>query len=116
MTRVYYKQANAACVVFDITNRTSFEARRSAPAPAHIIALQNAVKWKADLDSKVRLGDGRAVPCLLLANKVVHRPAALHLTHCSAIWSPSAWSARRSLTRWCRAAVSASTCHGLADA
>ena len=71
MTRVYYKQANAACVVFDITSRTSFEVSCHRPPRAKLTASKNAVKWKTDLDSKVRLGDGRAVPCLLLANKVV---------------------------------------------
>lgn len=54
MTRVYYRDAVAALIVFDISRHTTFEA---------------VSKWKADLDSKVMLADGSAVPCILLANK-----------------------------------------------
>ena len=55
MTRVYYKDANACIIMFDITNRKSF---------------CNVVRWKEDLDSKCSLPDGSPVPCVLLANKV----------------------------------------------
>ena len=55
MTRVYYKDAHACIVMFDLTQRLTF---------------QNAVKWKKDLDAKCSLQDGSPVPCLLLANKV----------------------------------------------
>lgn len=55
MTRVYYKDAHACIVMFDLTQKNTF---------------QNAVRWKKDLDSKCALADGSAVPCLLLANKV----------------------------------------------
>ena len=55
MTRVYYKDAHACIVMFDLTQRLTF---------------QNAVKWKKDLDAKCTLQDGSPVPCLLLANKV----------------------------------------------
>lgn len=55
MTRVYYKEANACIIVFDITQRRTF---------------QNVTKWKNDLDSKVHLPNGKTVPCILLANKV----------------------------------------------
>lgn len=55
MTHVYYKQAVAACVVFDITQPKT---------------LQAAIRWKADLDEKVLLPSGATVPALLLANKV----------------------------------------------
>ncbi|XP_025107743.1 ras-related protein Rab-7L1-like [Pomacea canaliculata] len=54
MTRVYYKDAHACIVMFDLTQKNTF---------------QNAVRWKKDLDSKCALADGSAVPCLLLANK-----------------------------------------------
>jgi len=54
MTRVYYKEAVGAFVVFDVTRASTFEA---------------VTKWKNDLDSKVQLGDGSPVPCVLLANK-----------------------------------------------
>ena len=55
MTRVYYKDAHACIIMFDLGQRNSFI---------------NALKWKRDLDSKCRLPDGKSVPCILLANKV----------------------------------------------
>ncbi len=55
MTRVYYKEAVGAFVVFDVTRGATLEA---------------VPKWKADLDSKVVLPDGRPIPTVLLANKV----------------------------------------------
>lgn len=54
MTHIYYKEASACIIVFNITSRPTFEA---------------VSKWKNDLDSKVHLSDGRTVPCILLANK-----------------------------------------------
>ena len=57
MTRVYYKEAVGAFIVFDVTRASTFEAVQ---------------KWKNDLDSKVTLADGTPVPCVLLANKVGH--------------------------------------------
>eukprot|EP00300_Choanocystis_sp_HF-7_P001870 c11482_g1_i2.p1 GENE.c11482_g1_i2~~c11482_g1_i2.p1 ORF type:complete len:208 (+),score=44.95 c11482_g1_i2:203-826(+) len=54
MTRVYYKEAAACVIVFDITERRTLDA---------------AVKWKQDLDSKVYLPNGDPVPCILVANK-----------------------------------------------
>ena len=54
MTRVYYKEAVAAVIVFDITNRRSFQA---------------VTKWKNDLDLKVHSADDSCIPCILLANK-----------------------------------------------
>ncbi|XP_068436984.1 ras-related protein Rab-32 [Clinocottus analis] len=54
MSRVYYKGAMGAVVVFDITNSSTLEA---------------ASEWKRDLDSKVCLDSGRPVPAVLLANK-----------------------------------------------
>ncbi|ESP02517.1 hypothetical protein LOTGIDRAFT_138291 [Lottia gigantea] len=60
MTRVYYKDAHACIIMFDLTQRSTF---------------QSAIKWKKDLDTKCSLLDGSAVPCLLLANKadLTHR-------------------------------------------
>lgn len=55
MTRVYYKEAVGAFVVFDVTRASTLEA---------------VPKWKQDLDSKVVLPDGRPIPTVLLANKV----------------------------------------------
>lgn len=55
MTRVYYKEAVGAFIVFDVTRASTFDA-------VH--------KWKTDLDNKVQLIDGSPVPCVLLANKV----------------------------------------------
>ncbi|XP_064653159.1 ras-related protein Rab-38-like isoform X2 [Lineus longissimus] len=54
MTRVYYKEAVGAFIVFDVTRASTFEAVQ---------------KWKNDLDNKVQLSDGSPVPCVLLANK-----------------------------------------------
>ncbi|KAF9316112.1 rab32, member RAS oncoprotein [Podila minutissima] len=57
MTRVYYKEAVAALVVYDVTRPKTFEA---------------VTKWKADLDSKVSLPQawgGGPIPVILLANK-----------------------------------------------
>jgi small GTP-binding protein len=58
MTRVYYKEAVGAFVVFDITRLETFD---------------EVKKWKADIDSKVFLGTGpdrKPIPVVLLANKV----------------------------------------------
>lgn len=54
MTRVYYKEAVGAFIVFDVTRNATLDA---------------VVKWKQDLDSKVQLPDGSSIPCVLLANK-----------------------------------------------
>ena len=53
MTRVYYKEAVGAMVVFDVTRSGTFDAVQ---------------KWKADLDGNLSTAD-RALPCILLANK-----------------------------------------------
>ena len=55
ITRVYYRDAHACIIMFDLTQRRSFE---------------NALAWKRDLDAKCVLDDGSPVPCILLANKV----------------------------------------------
>lgn len=54
MTRVYYKQATACVIIFDITRASTF---------------QEVARWKADLDTKTRLPSGDLLPCLLIANK-----------------------------------------------
>uniref|UniRef100_A0A8D1LSX6 Ras-related protein Rab n=1 Tax=Sus scrofa TaxID=9823 RepID=A0A8D1LSX6_PIG len=55
MTRLYYRDASACVIMFDVTNATTFS---------------NSQRWKQDLDSKLTLPNGGPVPCLLLANKV----------------------------------------------
>lgn len=55
MTRVYYKEALGAFIVFDVTRSATFDA---------------VIKWKQDLDSKVQLPNGSPIPCILIANKV----------------------------------------------
>lgn len=55
MTRLYYRDASACVIMFDVTNATTFS---------------NSQRWKQDLDSKLTLPNGEPVPCLLLANKV----------------------------------------------
>ncbi|KAM4620373.1 ras-related protein Rab-38 [Polymixia lowei] len=54
MTRVYYREAVGALVVFDVTRSSTFDA---------------VLKWKNDLDTKVTVNHGRSVPAVLLANK-----------------------------------------------
>jgi len=55
MTRVYYKEAVGAMIVFDVTRVSTFEA---------------VAKWKADIDAKVTYGpDESPIPVVLLANK-----------------------------------------------
>ncbi|XP_060791158.1 ras-related protein Rab-38 [Neoarius graeffei] len=54
MTRVYYREAVGALVVFDVTRASTFDA---------------IPKWKDDLDTKVTLSNGTPVPTVLLANK-----------------------------------------------
>ena len=50
----YYRYACAAIIVFDITKKES---------------LSNALKWKSDLDKKIRLKNGNKIPVILVANK-----------------------------------------------
>jgi len=54
LTRMYYKEAKGAFVVFDVFREKTFEA---------------VLKWKADIDSKVKLPNGNVIPVALLANK-----------------------------------------------
>lgn len=54
MTRVYYKQAVGAIIVYDLTNQNS---------------LDDVKIWKNDIDSKVMLPDDSPIPVLLLGNK-----------------------------------------------
>ncbi|KAL0484662.1 Ras-related protein Rab [Acrasis kona] len=60
MTRVYYKEAVGAFVVFDVTRPPTFDAVQ---------------KWKTDIEHKVFLPDERPIPCVLLANKSDMSPA-----------------------------------------
>jgi small GTP-binding protein len=55
MTHVYYRNATAAIVVFDLNAQETFE---------------NVKKWKADIDLKVKLPNEKPIPVLLFANKV----------------------------------------------
>ena len=55
LTRVYYKDASACVIMFDVTQRKTFN---------------NVMNWKNDVEKKVALSNGSPVPCLLLANKV----------------------------------------------
>ncbi|XP_076026858.1 ras-related protein Rab-38b [Genypterus blacodes] len=54
MTRVYYREAMGAFIVFDVTRPTTFEA---------------ITKWKEDLDSKLTQANGQSIATVLLANK-----------------------------------------------
>ena len=55
MTRAYFKGAVGALVVFDLGDAHTYSAAR---------------KWKADIDKKCALPDGRKIPTILIANKV----------------------------------------------
>lgn len=70
MTRVYYREAVGALVVFDVSRADSF------PPVA---------EWKADLDAKVMLLDQKPVPAILIANKVraYENSATLILLYCT---------------------------------
>jgi len=67
MTRVYYKEACGAIVVFDVTTPKSFEA---------------VERWKNDIDEKVMLSDGGRIPVVLLANKcdLLEDESSFHLS------------------------------------
>jgi len=54
MTHVYYKEAAAACIVFDLTDSKTFK---------------RVDRWKNDVEEKVKLENGQTVPMLLLGNK-----------------------------------------------
>lgn len=54
MTRIYYKDAHGAFLMFDLGDPKTFN---------------SVMRWKADLDAKVRLPNGDNIPCLLVANK-----------------------------------------------
>lgn len=54
MTRVYYKDAVGAFIVYDKTNEKTFE---------------GVAKWKSDIENKIQLPNGAALPIVLLANK-----------------------------------------------
>ncbi len=54
LLRNYYRDATAAIVVYDISQPKTF---------------QNTIKWKADIDRKVKTPDGFPIPCILMANK-----------------------------------------------
>ncbi|XP_069495617.1 ras-related protein Rab-38 [Ambystoma mexicanum] len=58
MTRVYYREAVGAFIVFDVTRPATFEA---------------VAKWKEDLDAKLTLSNGKPVSTVLLANKCDQR-------------------------------------------
>src|SRR5690606_30211272 len=59
MTRVYYQDASAAIIVFDISKPDS---------------LQSVLPWKKDIRSKVTLPDGSDLPIVLIGNKTDKLP------------------------------------------
>eukprot|EP01059_Diplonema_ambulator_P008628 TRINITY_DN1828_c0_g5_i1.p1 TRINITY_DN1828_c0_g5~~TRINITY_DN1828_c0_g5_i1.p1 ORF type:complete len:221 (+),score=57.17 TRINITY_DN1828_c0_g5_i1:145-807(+) len=65
MTRVYYKFATAAVVVFDLTRPST---------------LESAIKWRQDINAKVLLPNDKPIPMLLVANKAdIKTPETLAL-------------------------------------
>lgn len=57
MTRVYYKDAHGALIVFDCTRQNTYD---------------GALRWKTDLDSKITLATEKPLPSILVANKVLY--------------------------------------------
>ena len=55
MSRMYYQDAHACVIMFDMTYEKS---------------LEICLRWKEDLNSKCTLENGEPLPCILLANKV----------------------------------------------
>jgi len=62
MTRVYYKEAVAAIIVYDKTKLASYQA---------------VTAWKEDIDKKITLSNGEPIPVFLFGNKC-DLPAAEH--------------------------------------
>lgn len=60
-THTYYRGAAGCILVYDLTNGASL--------------VSGAVRWKNDLDNKVRLEDDEKLPTILLGNKVVFFPS-----------------------------------------
>lgn len=54
LSRVYYKDALGALLVYDISQPDSF---------------QNVIKWKKEIDTKVELPNQKSLPVILCANK-----------------------------------------------
>uniref|UniRef100_A0A0K0DUK5 Ras-related protein Rab n=1 Tax=Strongyloides stercoralis TaxID=6248 RepID=A0A0K0DUK5_STRER len=54
LTRVYFKDAHGAIVVTDCLRKST---------------LDGGLKWKNDLDNKIRLADGNLIPTICVANK-----------------------------------------------
>ena len=55
MTRVFFREAVACIITYEVELPSSFESSQS---------------WKEDLDAKVRLPNGDRIPTVLLGNKV----------------------------------------------
>ncbi|KAJ3425585.1 ras-related protein rab-32 [Anaeramoeba flamelloides] len=55
MTRVYYKEALGAIIVFDVTRTDTFKSVKL---------------WKEDIDNQVRTIDDKPIPVILIANKI----------------------------------------------
>lgn len=75
MTRVYYKEAVGAFIVWVLIDLKPFEHKFNEILCFSFDVTRSAtfdavLKWKQDLDSKVSLPDGSQIPCILLANKV----------------------------------------------
>ena len=62
MPRIYYRGAFGCIIMFDLTNRVSFE---------------EAKVWKAGIEKKVFLPNSEPIPYILVANKVCLIPCIL---------------------------------------
>jgi Ras-related protein Rab-7L1 len=59
MTHVYYKDSHGCVIMFDLSNRST---------------LNNAIKWKKEVDSNYTAPEEKKFPCILIANKVCTEP------------------------------------------
>lgn len=69
LARIYYRDAVAAFVTFDVSQRSSFE---------------NAVRWREDIVKKVFLPSGDPIPVFLLGNKCDLDESERHVTESEA--------------------------------
>lgn len=63
MARTYYKGASGCIIMFDLSDKKTFE---------------EAKGWKADLDKRVFLPNAENIPCILFANKVEFTLTSVH--------------------------------------
>ena len=77
ISRVYYKEAVGALIVYDVNRPKTFESvTKVLSAGCGLVFVANifdfwftADQWKAEIDSKIFLPSGKPIPVVLLGNK-----------------------------------------------